>query len=62
MNKAAIVGARNLWQSVTSEPKTMTAKEMALTTWGKVHAEVNMNPATGERWIWSDAHGVFVGY
>jgi hypothetical protein len=34
---------------------------MALTSWGKVHAQVNMDP-DGTKWVWSDRYNAFVAY
>jgi hypothetical protein len=61
MNNAALTGMRNLWTAATSEERTMAPREMALTTWGKVWQDINVDP-DGTRWAFDKRRNLFVAY
>ncbi len=62
MDNATITGMRNLWAAATATEMTMTPREMALTSWGAVHEDINVNPTTGERWAFDAKRNLFVAY
>jgi hypothetical protein len=61
MNDATLAGMRNLWTAANTPERTMTPREMALTSWGRVHQDANVEP-DGTRWAFDKRRNLFVAY